>query len=341
MREQDQTAIEISGLYRDYTTYEKSAGLMASIKGFWSRKHQTRHALKPTNLTIRRGEIVGLVGANGAGKTTLLKLLSGLIHPTGGDARVLGHQPWQRENDYLRRISILLGQKNQLWWDLPPSDSFELLAKIYGLSSTTAKARVKELAGILDCAHVLNVQLRRLSLGERMKMELIGSLLHQPEVLFLDEPTIGLDVVAQTAVRDFLVQYSRAHQPTIILTSHYMEDISQLAHRLLLISQGDLVFDGTVEQFTNKSQRTQIIRVRLESPLSNLPEEMNWARLEANGWELVAEGSAKEIPQRIEQFTKRFSLVGVKIEEPDFEDTIRKFLAKESSLRPTRHQHQP
>lgn len=246
--------IETENLSRVYSSYVKPEGLLNSIKGFWNRQYQHKVALAPTSLKIEEGKIVGLVGANGAGKTTLLKLLSGLIVPSSGSAKVLGYSPWERDNEYLRQISILLGQKNQLWWDISPSDSYALLARIYDLDLAHAKKRVQLLAEMMDCAHVLNTQLRRLSLGERMKMEIIGALLHEPRVLFLDEPTIGLDIVAQEKIREFLANYVKEKKPTIILTSHYMDDISRLADRLLLISKGSLVYDGTVPEFTAKIQ---------------------------------------------------------------------------------------
>jgi len=241
--------ISTHDLCRTYRTYRKADGILNSIKGFWSRQYEEKRALLPTNLTIEAGQIVGLVGANGAGKTTLLKLLSGLIHPSSGGAEVLGYSPWQRKSDFLRQISLLLGQKSQLWWDLPAADSFGLLARIYDLPPEQARRDYQELAERLRCTDQLHVQLRRLSLGERMKMEIIGSLLHRPRILFLDEPTIGLDVMAQKTIRDFLSDYVKTNSPTILLTSHYMDDISQLADRLLLISHGSMVYDGTVDSF--------------------------------------------------------------------------------------------
>lgn len=244
-----QHVITTSQLRREYKTYKKPDGIWNSIQGLWNRQHLIKEALKPCSVDIPKGQIIGLVGSNGAGKTTLLKLLSGLIHPTSGEAKVLGFTPWKRERDFLMQISLLLGQKAQLWWDLPASDSFRLLTEIYELEPQGARARWLFLAEKLRCLDQLDIQLRRLSLGERMKMELIGSLLHQPKVLFLDEPTIGLDVVAQETIREFLAEYVKEFEPTIILTSHYMDDISQLADRLLLISQGEIVFDGQVEDF--------------------------------------------------------------------------------------------
>lgn len=245
--------IETEDLSRVYKTYQKPEGLMNSIKGIWERKYDSKIALDKTTLKIESGKIIGLVGANGAGKTTLLKILSGLVTPSSGTASVLGYKPWERKNDFLRQMSILLGQKNQLWWDISPLDSYALLARIYDLDVAKTRVRVDELATMLDCKHVLNTQLRRLSLGERMKMEIIGALLHEPRILFLDEPTIGLDIVAQENIRNFLSAYVKDKGPTVILTSHYMDDIATLADSLLLISKGRIVYQGTVDEFTNNT----------------------------------------------------------------------------------------
>ncbi|WP_413585555.1 ABC transporter ATP-binding protein [Bdellovibrio sp. HCB274] len=247
--------IETKDLTRIYKSYQKPEGFTNSLKGFFNRQYQEKTALDKTTLQIESGQIVGLVGANGAGKTTLLKMLSGLVTPTGGDASVLGYRPWERKNEFLRQISILLGQKNQLWWDISPADSYALLARIYDLDPAAARKRVAHLAEMLQCSHVLHTQLRRLSLGERMKMEIIGALLHEPQILFLDEPTIGLDIVAQETIREFLDQYVKEKAPTIILTSHYMDDIAQLADKLLLISKGNIVYQGTVDEFVANSNK--------------------------------------------------------------------------------------
>jgi len=247
--------IRTHNLTRSFSTYKRQEGGWNALKGFFRRQAEVKVALQPTTLSIESGQIVGLVGANGAGKTTLLKILSGLIHPTSGEVEVLGFKPYERKSEFLRQISILLGQKAQLWWDLPAADSFSLLASIYSLDSVRAKEDWLALARRLQCEEQLYVQLRRLSLGERMKMEIIGSLLHRPRVLFLDEPTIGLDVVAANTIRTFLTEYVAQHSPTVILTSHYMDDISQLADRLLVIGQGAMVYDGKVTNFIQHAER--------------------------------------------------------------------------------------
>ncbi len=245
--------IETKDLSREYKTYQKPEGLTNSLRGILKREYTSKIALDKTNLKIESGKIIGLVGANGAGKTTLLKMLSGLVTPSSGDALVLGYRPWERNYEFLRQISILLGQKNQLWWDISPVDSYALLARIYDLDITATRKRVQDLAEMLQCSHVLTTQLRRLSLGERMKMEIIGALLHEPRILFLDEPTIGLDIVAQENIRNFLANYVKEKEPTVILTSHYMDDIATLADRLLLISKGNIVYQGTVDEFVTNS----------------------------------------------------------------------------------------
>ena len=308
-------AIEAVNLGRTYKTYSKKEGLLNSIKGLYSREYTEKVALLGANLQLESGKIVGLVGANGAGKTTLLKILSGLIFPTSGTAKVLGFEPWQRENEFLRQISILLGQKNQLWWDITPRDSYSLLSKIYDLDPNKSRKLVNELADLLNCNYVLDTQLRRLSLGERMKMEIIGSLLHSPRVLFLDEPTIGLDIVAQSAIRRFLEVYVQEFKPAIILTSHYMDDIAQLADQLLLMSQGQIVYNGTVEAFMEASDLKKKLIYRFKNSIEEKERIFNAPELSKVLGEIIADGEIEDI----------------KVEEVNFEEVIRRFLAKESS----------
>jgi ABC-2 type transport system ATP-binding protein len=324
--------IETENLSRTYKTYEKPEGLWQSVRGFWSRRYNEKVALAPTTLKIESGQIIGLVGANGAGKTTLLKMLSGLIYPSTGNARVLGYEPWKRDSRFLRRMSILLGQKNQLWWDISPSDSFALLTEIYDLDRVGAKKRVQDLAEMLECAHVLHTQLRRLSLGERMKMEIIGSLLHQPEVLFLDEPTIGLDIVAQTSIRKFLGDYVKNKGPTVILTSHYMDDIAKLADRLLLISKGSIVYDGTVKDFIDHSKSALKISFALSEPLAQTIKLTAESSLEQGQQEFAIQVMADELTSSLAKITSLSGVLDLKIEEADFEDIIRAFLEKESRV---------
>lgn len=322
-------AITLTGLSRTYRTHRKPEGLVGSLKGFFYRDYRTVDALKSTDLTIPSGTVVGLVGANGAGKTTLLKLLSGLIVPSAGSCTVLGHHPHRREHAFLRRISILLGQKNQLWWDLPPLDSYRMLAAIYGIPYRAAKGRVRELASLFSCLPMLETQLRRLSLGERMKMEIIGALLHEPEILFLDEPTIGLDVVAQESIRQFLASYVASHHPTIILTSHYMDDISHLASRLLLMSSGAIVYDGSVDAFTHQSLPVQRLLCTLEAPLPAPLAIEGFSPFAAGERLLSFQTSPEEMPALLQRVLQSAPVQEIRTEEIDFEEVIRHFLSAE------------
>src|SRR3954467_1538190 len=237
-------AIEVNGLTKAFRTYKKLPGFGGAIRGLFHRQYETTVAVKDVSFKIEPGELVGFLGPNGAGKTTTLKMLSGLLYPTSGSARVLGYTPWKREDGYRRQFALLLGQKNQLWWDLPARESLELNAKIYGIPRPTLERTVAELTELLQVKEKLSVMVRELSLGERMKMELIAALLHQPKALFLDEPTIGLDVISQKTVREFLREYNARRRTTILLTSHYMADIQALCKRVIIIDHGKIFFDG-------------------------------------------------------------------------------------------------
>lgn len=236
--------IEVSGLTKTFRTYKKQPGFRGALRGLFKREYATVAAVSDVGFQIEPGELVGFLGPNGAGKTTTLKMLAGLLYPTGGAAKVLGYVPWERHDGYRRQFALLLGQKNQLWWDLPARESLELNAKIYGIPHDRFERTVTDMTELLQVRDKLNVSVRELSLGERMKMELIAALLHQPKVLFLDEPTIGLDVVSQKAVREFLRRYNQTHQTTILLTSHYMADIQALCQRVIIIDHGKIFFDG-------------------------------------------------------------------------------------------------
>src|ERR1044072_6093549 len=236
------SAIETRGLTKIYRTYRKKSALRGSIKGLIRRKHEETRAADDVSFTIEEGELVGFLGPNGAGKTTVLKMLSGLLNPTSGDARVLGFVPWERRNEMKRQFSLLMGQKNALWWDLPAQESLELNRAIYGIDHVRFKKVVDGLSELLEVQDKMNVMVRELSLGERMKMELISALIHEPRVLFLDEPTLGLDAVSQKRVREFLRIYNEEHHIVKLLPSHYMQDVEELCHRVLVIDHGKMFF---------------------------------------------------------------------------------------------------
>ncbi len=240
--------IKVENLRKIFESHVKEPGLKGSIKALFKREKKTKEALKSVSLEIKQGEIIGLIGANGAGKTTLVKILSGIVHPTSGDATVLGFKPWERNNEYRKQMCLIMGQKNQVWWDLPALDSFILLKEIYQIPDALYKKNVEFLADTLMVKDQLKTQVRKLSLGERMKIELMAALLHQPKVIFMDEPTIGLDISAQKAVREFMKNYQREFKPITILTSHYMEDIKELCPRIVIMKQGEFVYDGALSQ---------------------------------------------------------------------------------------------
>src|SRR6188768_3415449 len=259
------SAIETHGLTKVYRTYKKAPGLWGAIKGLGRREYEEVRAASDVTFTIEEGELVGFLGPNGAGKTTVLKMLSGLLNPTSGEARVLGFVPWERRNEMKRQFSLLMGQKNALWWDLPAQESLELNRAIYGIDRERFKKVVDGLSDLLEVRDKMNVMVRELSLGERMKMELIAALIHEPRVLFLDEPTIGLDVVSQKRVREFLRIYNEEHRIVTLLTSHYMQDIQELCHRVLVIDHGKIFFDGPLAAIVDRFSGYKILSLTFET----------------------------------------------------------------------------
>jgi len=257
--------IQVDGLSRTFRTYRKKPGLAGALRGLFHRDYELVEAVRGIHFAIAPGELVGFLGPNGAGKTTTLKMLAGLLYPTAGTARVLGYVPWERKDGYRRQFALLLGQKNQLWWDLPARESLELNARIYGIPRDTMERTVAEMTELLGVRDKLNVMVRELSLGERMKLELTAALLHQPKVLFLDEPTIGLDVVSQKAVREFLRHHNETRRTTILLTSHYMADIEQLCRRVIIIDRGQLFFDGRLGEILDRFADFKLVTIHCDT----------------------------------------------------------------------------
>lgn len=253
--------IHVENLTKSYKVHTKENGLKASVKSLFKREYRIVEAVKSINFDISEGEVVGFIGQNGAGKTTTLKMLSGLLYPTSGKAEVLGFTPSRRKTDYLKQISLVMGQKSQLWWDIPAYDSYVINKEIYALSNETFNYKIKELSSLLEVEHLLKVPVRNLSLGERMKMEIIGSILHSPKVLFLDEPTIGLDITAQKKLREFFTKYNEKYGTTMILTSHYMDDILALCKRIIIINDGEIIFDDSINRVRQFSQDYKILKI--------------------------------------------------------------------------------
>lgn len=260
--------ITLQNVSKSFTVHKKEAGLANSLKSLFIRNWVKVEALNNISLDINQGEIVGLVGANGAGKTTLVKILSGIIHPDSGKVRVLGYDPWDRKWDFRRKIALVMGQKAQLWWDLPAGDCFLLLREIYQIPEKQFSENLNLLAEMLLIKNKMNIQIRRLSLGERMKMELIATLLHNPRVVYLDEPTIGLDLTTQRAIRKFILDYRQKHQPAMIVTSHYMEDIEQMCKRIIILRKGSVVYDGALDTIVKKFVNYKVITASLSSSAS-------------------------------------------------------------------------
>lgn len=256
--------IAVEGLTKTYRVFQKQDGLLGAIRGLYRREYKEVRAVDGISFSIEPGEMVAFLGPNGAGKTTTLKMLSGLIYPTRGDATVLGFMPSAREDAFRRRFALIMGQKNQLWWDLPASDSFQLHKEIYSIPDDVFARTLGELTELLGVANLTRQAVRELSLGERMKMELIAALLHQPQVLLLDEPTIGLDVVAQVAIQQCLREYHARRGVTMLLTSHYMRDVEALCRRVLVINHGRLVYDGPLDRLAEQFGQGKVVRLEFE-----------------------------------------------------------------------------
>lgn len=259
--------IVVKNLIRDFEYYEKEAGMKSSVKNLFHRTKQVRHAVKNISFEISKGEMVGFLGPNGAGKTTTIKMLSGILYPTSGEIYVNGYIPWERKKEFKKQFAYVAGQKSQLWINLPAVDSFELNKSIYELSDAEYRQTLGELVELFGVQEFLKVQVRRLSLGERMKMEMIAALLHRPKVILLDEPTIGLDFIAQNNIREFLKDYNRKNGATMLLTSHYLKDIEELCQRTMVISHGDLVYDGTLEHIQDIFSKKRVLNIRWNAPV--------------------------------------------------------------------------
>jgi ABC-2 type transport system ATP-binding protein len=273
-------AISCNGLNKNFISYKKLPGITGTVKSFFSRNSIKKSAIENFTLEIKKGEIVALLGPNGAGKTTLMKMFTGIIVPTDGELSVLGYTPADRHKEFRKKIALVMGQKSQLWWDIPAMDSFILLQKYYEIPEQQFRARLNQLTKLLDVERLLHVHLRKLSLGERMKMELIASLLHSPEIIFLDEPTIGLDLIAQEKIREFIKSYHQEHQCTIIVTSHYMADVEALCSRLILVLDGKKSFDGPLAQFSNILGSDKVVSFTFNTAQET--DNLFWKNLDAS-----------------------------------------------------------
>jgi ABC-2 type transport system ATP-binding protein len=317
-------AIIVDRLVKDFEVPQKEPGLKGTINSIISPKKKLVHALKGLSFTIQKGELIGFIGPNGAGKTTTLKTLSGLLYPTSGFVQVLGYDPWERKPEYLKQISLVMGQKNQLWWDLPAIESFELNRAIYEIPTKSYHENLNELVELLDIGKLLKTPVRKLSLGQRMKMELTAALIHKPQILFLDEPTIGLDLIAQQKMRDFIYEYNKKFGATIILTSHNMDDLVGLARRVIVIDEGSLIFDGVFEELTARFAKEKIIKATLKN-------DENLADLDKIGTvkkisfpEVVISVPREAVAMAASELLQNFAIEDLAIDETPIEEVVRK-----------------
>ena len=317
--------IEVQNLSKVYRVFRKREGLRASVRSLFRRKYEAVAAVDGVSFTIEAGEMVAFLGPNGAGKTTTLKLLSGLIFPSAGDARVLGHVPWKRENAYRRRFSLVMGQKNQLWWDLPAQESFRLHREIYAIDRAQFNQVQTELTEMLGVTDLLRQPVRELSLGERMKMELIAALLHSPKLLLLDEPTIGLDVVAQESTRQCLLDYNLSKGVTVLLTSHYMKDVAALCRRVLVINHGRIIYDGLLSGIVERFSHHKLVRIQL-APGTAPPVDGELGRF-GEVVSVVHPLATIKVPRPavsevLSALLDRYTLADVSVEDPPLEEVI-------------------
>jgi ABC-2 type transport system ATP-binding protein len=320
--------IEIEHLSKSYRVYQKQEGLRAAISGLFRREYREVQAVRDVSLAVEAGEFVAFLGPNGAGKTTTLKLLSGVIYPTGGTARVLGYVPWKREVAYRRRFALVMGQKNQLWWDLPAMESFRLHQQIYRIEPAAFERTLGELSELLEIGKLLKQPVRELSLGERMKMELTAALLHSPEVLFLDEPTIGLDVVAQHRIQQFLRSYQQERKITVLLTSHYMKDVAALCRRVVIIAQGQIQYDGSLTGIVDQFSSQKLITLQLANGQAADDFSRYGAVVSVQSPKVKLRIERPDVARALAQILAEHTVEDVVVEDPPLEEVIAAMFSK-------------
>lgn len=321
---QGDRSIIVEHLVKNFEVTEKEEGITGSFKNIFSPKKKIVRAVKNVSFSIREGELVGFIGPNGAGKTTTLKMLSGLLFPTAGFIQVAGHDPWERNPNFLKKISLVMGQKNQLWWDLPAIETYKLNKAIYEIPDVKYKEALEELSSVLEVKKLLKIQVRRLSLGQRMRLELIAALLHRPSILFLDEPTIGLDVIAQQRIRDFIYEYNKRRNSTIILTSHNMDDVINLAKRVIVIDKGGLLFDGELKELVGNFASKKLIKVYLSKEADVKKFESIGKVKKATFPEFIISVPREATAVAASEILQNFPIADLTIEEEPIEDIIRK-----------------
>ncbi|MCC6419371.1 MAG: ATP-binding cassette domain-containing protein [Gemmataceae bacterium] len=330
--------IEVNNLSRTYRVFQKKEGFLGAVRSLFRRQYKEIRAVDGVSFTIEPGEMVAFLGPNGAGKTTTLKMLSGLIYPSSGTARVLGFVPWERRDIFRRRFSLVMGQKNQLWWDLPAADSFQLHKEIYSLDPTAFGRTLGELTELFGVKELTRQPVRELSLGERMKMELIAALLHRPQLLLLDEPTIGLDVVAQVVIQNCLREYNATRGVTMLLTSHYMRDVEALCSRVLVITHGKVVYDGPRARITEQFGQSKLVRLQFDG--AGVPEG-----LEAFGEVTSREGPVAalkvertRVAEVLAAILDRHTVIDMSVQDPPLDQMIARVFEEGRAQHEANHQ---
>ncbi len=324
--------IKTHNLSKSFKIFKRNPGLREAIKSFLKRDYFMFDALKNINLEINKGEILGILGENGAGKTTLIKLIIGLLHPSSGKISVDNYIPWQRNHDYLKKVSVVMGQKNQLWWDIPASESFLLNKHIYNIEDASYNKILNELVDLLDVREKIDIQVRRLSLGERMKMEIIASLLHSPSIVLLDEPTLGLDVISQSKIRDFVKYHNEQYQTTFVITSHYTKDIQEMCERVFVLNKGEQIYDGNFKELINKINPKRKFIYELSENydkvfLNDLSKQFNF---NINDNIITAELPEKILQDLLSQLLIKTSPVSLSFEDLPVEETMKNFFVNPS-----------
>lgn len=316
-------AIKVENLSKNFKVHLKKEGLWESVKSLFVRKYKTIKAVDDISFEIKQGEIVGFIGPNGAGKTTTLKMLSGLLYPSSGFVEVLGYTPFKRKEDFLKQISLVMGQKNQLWWDLPAIETFSLNKEIYEIPKDKYKRIMAELVEMLELGDIINQQVRKLSLGQRMKCELVASLLHSPKVLFLDEPTIGLDVVMQKRIREFIKEYNQKYNASIMLTSHYMDDVKEICKRIIIINKGRIFYDGDIDELIHKYADYKLLIPIFNQKFDKDKLAEYGEVLESDAHRAIIKVERSKSSQAASKLLSSYDIDDLNINEPELEDIIR------------------
>jgi ABC-2 type transport system ATP-binding protein len=314
--------IQLTNLSKTYRVHEREAGAGASVKSLFKRKYKEVKAVEEVTFSLLPGEVVGFLGPNGAGKTTTLKMLAGLLHPTGGDARVLGHVPWKRENEYLRNISLVMGNRNQLMWDIPAMDSFLVNQAIYQIPEKQFRETLDELVELLDLGELIKKPVRGLSLGERMKCELAAALLHRPQVLFLDEPTLGVDVTMQGRIRQFIAGHNQKYGATVLLTSHYMADVTALCSRVIVIHKGTVLYDGALDALADRIAPFKLVRIDLENAEAATRAAEYGDVTEQQGLKVTMRVPRAEASGLVSRLLSELPVMDLTVEDPPIEEVI-------------------